>query len=117
MGSTFSLPGQATNYIQVNELGLQTCLANQTDNNAINNCISTNIVAPSVNSLQQGVNTWTGNGIPINSACPAGKTTSQKNVAFGGVDKFEMLNMSASQNNITLLAVIIVTLLIVYMKK
>ena len=69
MGTTFSLPGQPSNYIQVNEVGLKKCLTNQTDKNVINDCINKNIIAPS-NNTHIGVNPWNGNGLPPNPACP-----------------------------------------------
>lgn len=128
MGTTFSLPGQPANYIQVNEVGLKNCLANQTDKNIINNCINQNIMAPS-NNTQIGVNTWNGTGLPPNPLCPTKKNPSliSNNVPFGGnlssvstfqnLDSFNMLNMNFNQNNVTLLIVIIVTLLIVFMTK
>ena len=141
MGTTFSLPGQPANYIQVNEIGLKNCLANQTDKNKINNCINQNIVAPS-NNTQIGVNPWNGTGLPPNPFCPAKQNSSPtinsapfggnssmtvNGAAFGGnlsgvstfqnTDTFDMLNMNFNQNNITLLIVIIVSLLIVFMTK
>lgn len=141
MGTTFSLPGQPANYIQVNEIGLKNCLANQTDKNIINNCINQNIVAPS-NNTQIGVNLWNGTGLPPNPFCPAKQNSSSalnsapfggnssitvNGATFGGnlsaistfqnMDTFNMLNINFNQNNVTLLIVIIVTLLIVFMKK
>ena len=143
MGTTFSLPGQPANYIQVNEVGLKNCLANQTDKNIINNCINQNIVAPS-NNTQVGVNPWNGNGLPPNSMCPTKQNSSagqSQSIAFGGnfqntptttgnlqsssafggnfqnIDNFGVLNMNLNQNNMTLLIVIMVTLLIVFMTK
>ena len=85
MGTTFSLPGQPANYIQVNEVGLKNCLANQTDKNIINNCINQNIVAPS-NNTQIGVNPWNGTGLPPNPFCPAKQNSSPtfKSAPFGG---------------------------------
>jgi len=136
MGTTFSLPGQPANYIQVNEVGLKNCLANQTDKNAINNCINQNIVAPS-NNTQVGVNPWNSETLPPNPACPPkqnpSSTITTVNGAFGGlfggnsqsvpvsnfqnVDNFDVLNINFNQNNVTLLVVIVVTLLIVLMTK
>lgn len=86
MGTTFSLPGQPSNYVQVNEVGLKNCLANQTDKNSVNNCINQNIVGPS-NNTQVGVNPWNSEGLPPNPTCPPKQNSSSTigtiNGAFG----------------------------------
>ena len=102
MGTTFSLPGQPSNYIQVNEIGLKNCLLNQTDKNVINNCINKNIIAPS-NNTHIGVNPWNGNGLPPNSACPTKQisilTTGSTNT-MDGKNWSNPISTTASTNTI-----------------
>jgi hypothetical protein len=85
MGTVFSLPGEPSNYIQVNEIGLKTCLAEQTKQTSIYNCINQNILAPS-NNTQIGVNSWNGSGLPPNPYCPpkqkSSPSTNQPNQSY-----------------------------------
>jgi hypothetical protein len=105
MGTTYSLPGEPSSYIQVNETGLKNCLAGKTGTNTINNCISENILGPTANGSQSGVNVWTGSSLPANPACPTKQS-------FQNVENVEL----TSQSKIVMLITIIITLLIVFLK-
>ena len=105
MGTTYSLPGEPSSYIQVNEVGLKNCLYGANGTSTINNCISTNIVGPTTNGAQMGVNAWNSASLPANPACP----TKQH---FQNIENVEI----TSQSKIVMLIVIIITLLVVFVK-
>jgi hypothetical protein len=107
MGQIYALPGEPSSYIQVNEFGLKNCLANQSNN--IQNCVNSFIVGPN-NGTQSGVHSWMGSSLPPNPACPQRQN-------FQNLENFESNNSSLlSQNNITMIIVIVVTLLIALTK-
>jgi hypothetical protein len=103
MSTTYSLPGEPSSYIQVNESGLKTCLAKKNSSKEINNCISENILGPTANGSHSRVNVWTGTSLPANPACP----TKQN---FQNVENYE------NQSKIIMLIIIIITLLVVFLK-
>jgi hypothetical protein len=135
----FSMPGYPTSYIQVNEIGLKDCLANNTDPNVINSCINQNIFAPSTNNIPGGVTYWSGEQLPSNPACITNlqNTKEQPTILFApkmspevsaiydhlqnnmqhfqNMDSFDTSDL-LKQNNMTLIIVIIITLLIVTLK-
>ena len=127
MGNIYSLPGQPSNYIQVDEVGLKNCLDSVGPNDAhsFNNCINQFIVAPA-NNTQVGVNPWHGKNLPPNPSCSTKNNLSPTyNLPFGGnmnnqsLSNFQNLenNLTSSgflnQNNLTLIIIVIITLLIV----
>jgi len=104
MGITYSLPGEPSSYIQVNDTGLKTCLANKTGSETINKCISENILGPVSNGSQSGVNYWNSSvTLPANPACP----TKQN---FQNVENYD------NQSKIVMAIIIIITLLVVFVK-
>lgn len=110
MGTTYSLPGEPSSYIQVNELGLKNCLVGKSGSNTINNCISENILGPVANGGQSGVNAWTGSVLPVNPACPAKQS-------FQNMENVENIeNEVGTQSKIVMLITIIITLLVVFLK-
>ena len=138
INKTFSFLGYPTSYIQVNELGLNQCLTNKTDQNSINSCINQNIFAPAANNSLSGVNVWMGEQLPPNPACTFTHNKPQPTIVFApklspevntfynnalnnntqnfqNLEGFEMSSL-LSQNNLTLIILIIITLLIVSMK-
>lgn len=139
VNKSFSMPGYPTSYIQVNEIGLKNCLANNTDPTVINSCINQNIFAPSTNGIPGGVTYWSGEQLPPNPACITNlqNTEQQPTILFApkmspevsafydnlqnsmqhfqNMDSFEASD-SLKQNNITLIIVIIITLLIMTLK-
>jgi hypothetical protein len=126
MGSTYSLPGEPSSYIQVDEVNLQNCLNSQKD---IHDCISEHILGPS-NGFQVGVNVWTSpTTLPPNPACTV-KAAANNGISVSGLSNVQLgkpVNNSSYQNfqnlenfdfskqkNITMIIVIIITLLVVY---
>lgn len=102
--STYQLAGTSNN-ISVNLAGLQSCMANSSGNDLINNCISNNISA---------LNNQTNSYQNIKYVGPGHNLDSANNVTFGQIQPFQNINDNNCITKNTLIIYIIIVMIYLF---